>query len=88
MIGMTADASAALPPPGPQRRLVQRLQRPRHRARAPCSAAASPSWRLGAIGEADLPLPVSPPKAARLRHAAEAFYEVGAQLAHFVDARI
>ena len=43
---------------------------------------------LGAIGEADLPLPVSPPKTAPLRHAFEAFYEVGAQLAHFVDARV
>jgi glycine/D-amino acid oxidase-like deaminating enzyme len=42
---------------------------------------------LGAIGEADLPLPVAPPKTAPLRHAFEAFYEVGAQLAHFVDAR-
>jgi glycine/D-amino acid oxidase-like deaminating enzyme len=41
---------------------------------------------LGAIGEADLPLPVSEPKTALLRHAAEAFYEVGAQAAHFVDA--
>jgi glycine/D-amino acid oxidase-like deaminating enzyme len=43
---------------------------------------------LGAIGEADLPLPVSEPKTAPLRQAAEAFYEVGAQLAHFVDARV
>ena len=43
---------------------------------------------LGAIGEADLPLPVTEPKPAPLRHAAEAFYEVGAQLAHFVDARV
>jgi len=43
---------------------------------------------LGAIGEADLPLPISAPKTAPLRHAAEAFYEVGAQLAHFVGARI
>ena len=43
---------------------------------------------LGAIGEADLPLPVSPPKTAPLRRAAEAFYEVGAQAAHFVSARV
>jgi glycine/D-amino acid oxidase-like deaminating enzyme len=43
---------------------------------------------LGAIGEADLPLPVTEPKTALLRHAAEAFYEVGAQAAHFVDARV
>ena len=43
---------------------------------------------LGAVGEADLPLPVSEPKTAPLRHAAEAFYEVGAQAAHFVDARL
>ena len=43
---------------------------------------------LGAIGEADLPLPVAPPKTAPLRHAFEAFYEVGAQAAHFVDARV
>ena len=32
------------------------------------------------------PLPVTEPKTAPLRHAAEAFYEVGAQAAHFVDA--
>ena len=43
---------------------------------------------LGTIGEADLPLPVTEPKTAHLRHAAEAFYEVGAQAAHFVDARV
>ena len=43
---------------------------------------------LGAVGEADLPLPVSEPKTAPLRHAAEAFYEVGAQAAHFVYARV
>jgi glycine/D-amino acid oxidase-like deaminating enzyme len=43
---------------------------------------------LGAIGEADLPLPVTAPKTAPLRHAAEAFYEVGAQAAHFVGARV
>ena len=43
---------------------------------------------LGAVGEADLPLPVSEPKSAPLRHAAEAFYEVGAQAAHFVNARV
>ena len=43
---------------------------------------------LGAIGEADLPLPVSPLNRAWLRHAAEPYYEVGAQLVHFVDARI
>ena len=43
---------------------------------------------LGAIGETDLPLPVTEPKTAPLRRVAEAFYEVGAQLAHFVDARV
>jgi glycine/D-amino acid oxidase-like deaminating enzyme len=43
---------------------------------------------LGAIGEADLPLPVTEPKTVPLRHAAEAFYEVGAQAAHFVGARV
>jgi glycine/D-amino acid oxidase-like deaminating enzyme len=43
---------------------------------------------LGAIGEADLPLPVSEPKTAPLRHIAEAFYEIGAQAAHFVYARV
>ena len=31
---------------------------------------------------------VADAKAALLRHAAEAFYEVGAQAAHFVDARV
>ena len=43
---------------------------------------------LGAIGEADLPLPVTEPKSAPLRYAAQAFYEVGAQAAHFVNARV
>jgi glycine/D-amino acid oxidase-like deaminating enzyme len=43
---------------------------------------------LGAMGEADLPLPITEPKTALLRHAAEAFYEFGAQAAHFVDARV
>jgi glycine/D-amino acid oxidase-like deaminating enzyme len=42
---------------------------------------------LGAIGEADLPLPITAPKAAWLRRAAEPYYEVGAQFTHFVDAR-
>jgi glycine/D-amino acid oxidase-like deaminating enzyme len=41
----------------------------------------------GKIGEADLPLPVSAPKAARLREAAEPFYEFGSQLAHYFGAR-
>lgn len=43
---------------------------------------------LGEIGEADLPLPVSEPEPAKLRAASEAFYEIGAQLAHFAGARL
>jgi len=42
---------------------------------------------LGAIGEDDLPLPISAPEPARHRAAKEAYYEVGAQLAHFAGAR-
>lgn len=42
---------------------------------------------LGTVGENDLPLPVSEPAAAPLRAVKEAYYEVGAQVAHFVDAR-
>jgi glycine/D-amino acid oxidase-like deaminating enzyme len=43
---------------------------------------------LGRIATADLPLPVSAPAGARLRTVKEAYYETGAQLAHFVDARL
>lgn len=42
---------------------------------------------LGSISEDDLPLPVSKPAAAPLRAAKEAYYEIGAQLAHLADAR-
>ena len=41
----------------------------------------------GKIGENDLPLPVTPAEPAPLRAAKEIYYEVGAQLAHFADAR-
>jgi glycine/D-amino acid oxidase-like deaminating enzyme len=42
----------------------------------------------GKIGENDLPLPVTPAEPAPLRAAKEIYYEVGAQLAHFADARL
>ena len=42
---------------------------------------------LGQLTEADLPLPPSDPVAARNRMAREAWYEVGAQLAHLAGAR-
>jgi len=42
---------------------------------------------LGHIGEDDLPLPVTEPAAAPLRSLKEAYYEVGAQVAHLADAR-
>lgn len=42
---------------------------------------------LGTVDENDLPLPVSEPAVAPLRAVKEAYYEVGAQVAHFVDAR-
>jgi glycine/D-amino acid oxidase-like deaminating enzyme len=45
-------------------------------------------FALGALSEADLPLPVSEPAPAKLRAAFEAYYEVGAQIAHFAGARI
>lgn len=41
----------------------------------------------GKIGEGDLPLPVTPVEPASLRAAKEVYYEVGAQVAHFADAR-
>ena len=43
---------------------------------------------LGAVSEADLPLPVSDPAPAKHRAAFEAFYEIGAQLAHLAGARL
>lgn len=42
---------------------------------------------LGRIAESDLPLPVTKPVAAPLRAVKEAYYEVGAQVAHLADAR-
>lgn len=42
---------------------------------------------LGELSEADLPLPVTDPEPARYRAAKEAYYEVGAQVAHFAGAR-
>ena len=42
---------------------------------------------LGRIGDGDLPLPVTEPQAANLRTAKEIYYEAGAQIAHFADAR-
>lgn len=42
----------------------------------------------GRIAEADLPLPVTTPQEARLRRLKEAYYEVGAQIAHLADARL
>ncbi|MFA6264128.1 MAG: FAD-binding oxidoreductase [Pseudolabrys sp.] len=41
----------------------------------------------GKIGDSDLPLPVTQAEPAPLRAAKEVYYEVGAQLAHFADAR-
>ncbi|MFC7399475.1 NAD(P)/FAD-dependent oxidoreductase [Chelatococcus sp. GCM10030263] len=42
----------------------------------------------GRLAEKDLPLPVTAPTEAPLRRLKEAFYEVGAQAAHLVDARL
>ncbi len=42
---------------------------------------------LGEIGDADLPLPVSEPRPAKHRALREAYYEVGAQVAHFAADR-
>ncbi|MER9052292.1 hypothetical protein NKH89_34805 [Mesorhizobium sp. M0923] len=42
---------------------------------------------LGKVADADLPLLVTTPETATLRALKENYYEVGAQLAHFVDAR-
>ncbi|WP_279480153.1 FAD-binding oxidoreductase [Aureimonas sp. SK2] len=42
---------------------------------------------LGRIGEDDLPLPVTPVEAAPRRALREAYYEVGAQIAHLAGAR-
>lgn len=43
---------------------------------------------LGEIGEAELPLPVSPPEAAPIRRVKEVYYELGAQVAHLADSMI
>lgn len=42
---------------------------------------------LGDIGEADLPLPLTDPKAPALRPLKELYYEAGAQVAHFAGER-
>ncbi|TCZ63302.1 NAD(P)/FAD-dependent oxidoreductase [Roseicella aquatilis] len=42
---------------------------------------------LGQVAEADLPLPVTDPVPARYRAVREAWYEVGAQVAHLAEAR-
>jgi glycine/D-amino acid oxidase-like deaminating enzyme len=42
---------------------------------------------LGEIAEADLPLPLSDPKPIRYRAVREAYYEIGAQIAHAATAR-
>jgi hypothetical protein len=41
----------------------------------------------GEITESDLPLPVSEPKAQSFRALKEAYYEAGAQVAHFAGER-
>lgn len=43
---------------------------------------------LGSVSDADLPLPVTAPEPARHRVAKEAYYEVGAQIAHIAGARL
>jgi glycine/D-amino acid oxidase-like deaminating enzyme len=42
---------------------------------------------LGRVAEEDLPLPLTNPRDASFRAAKEMWYEAGAQLAHFTDAR-
>jgi glycine/D-amino acid oxidase-like deaminating enzyme len=42
---------------------------------------------LGRVAEEDLPLPLTDPRDASFRGAKEMWYEAGAQLAHFTDAR-
>jgi len=41
----------------------------------------------GRIPESQLPLPVTQPRAPRMRRLKEAFYEIGSQIAHITDAR-
>jgi glycine/D-amino acid oxidase-like deaminating enzyme len=87
MIGMTTDA---LPRFHRFARNVVSISGYNGRGIAPGTVFGRCLARLatGAIGEADLPLPVSEAKPARLRRAEEPFYEVGAQVAHIVDARL
>jgi glycine/D-amino acid oxidase-like deaminating enzyme len=42
----------------------------------------------GGIGEKDLPLPLTDPREQRFRPLRESYYEAGAQIAHFVGARL
>jgi glycine/D-amino acid oxidase-like deaminating enzyme len=42
---------------------------------------------LGDIQEADLPLPMTEPEPVRYRAVKEAYYEIGAQIAHAATAR-
>jgi glycine/D-amino acid oxidase-like deaminating enzyme len=86
MIGMTADS---LPRFHRLARNVVSVSGYNGRGIAPGTVfgRALAELALGVIGDADLPLPISAPKAAWLRRAAEPYYEIGAQIAHFVDAR-
>jgi glycine/D-amino acid oxidase-like deaminating enzyme len=43
---------------------------------------------LGEIAEADMPLPLSDPKPVKYRAVKEAYYEIGAQIAHAATARL
>lgn len=42
---------------------------------------------LGRVAEKDLPLPIAEPKVPAIRSAKEAYYEIGAQVAHFAGER-
>jgi glycine/D-amino acid oxidase-like deaminating enzyme len=87
MIGMTSDA---LPRFHRLARNIVSISGYNGRGIAPGAVFGRCLARLatGAIGEADLPLPVSEAKPARLRYAEEPFYELGAQFAHIIGARV
>ncbi|WP_185984939.1 NAD(P)/FAD-dependent oxidoreductase [Aureimonas mangrovi] len=85
-IGMTADAVPRLHRPAPN---MISFSGYNGRGIAPGTVFGrlAAQFMTGSLAEADMPLPFTPLSRVRLRGAREAYYEVGAQLAHAVGAR-
>jgi len=87
MIGMTADSLPKFPRLG---RKVVAFSGYNGRGIAPGTVFGRclADLALGRIAEADLPLPLTDPEAVPYRAVREAYYEVGAQVAHLAAARV